>query len=156
MSSLPPEYTTVRDQLRFEPTLLTDKTRAAVKDKFLSLKKAGGTRSTDHNRALFAGNRSPAPKGKGKGGGGSLQTPATRNDNNSQAQNQHNTTGKSSRSNTKNTGGKENVKCFECGKSGHIKSQCPERICEECGGRGIRKSSTKWSRCVHRTVSKTI
>ena len=39
LSSLPPEYTTVRDQLRFEPTLLTDKTRAVVKDKFLSLKK---------------------------------------------------------------------------------------------------------------------
>ena len=42
INSLPAEYTTVRDQLCFEPDLLTDKTRAVVKDKFLSLKKIRG------------------------------------------------------------------------------------------------------------------
>lgn len=136
LTSLPPEFTAVRDRLRMEPTLLSKRVRAVVKDKYSSLKNAGGSKGTNHNRALSAGNKSSAPNGRGEGAESKSQKPAT-GASNSKALNDGVTTGNSSTSGAQGAcAGKKNVVCFECRKPGHVKSQCPNRICEICGGKG--------------------
>lgn len=96
--------------MRSEPALLTDKARAVVKDKHKSLKKTGGSRSADHNRALCTEKKSSARKGKSKGGGNKSQKSATAHSAISKVQDDGGTTGSTGNrksTNTERTGGKD-------------------------------------------------
>lgn len=87
--------------------------------------------------ALFTGNKSSAPKGKSRGSEDQSQKSATAH--NSKVQGKGGATGDtggSNPTNTQNAGGERNAACFECGKTGHCKSKCPERVCEVCVCKG--------------------
>lgn len=143
LSPLPPECTSVRDQLRFELTLLCDKAQAVVKDKLLSLKKSDSVRGTGHNRALSARNKGSAARVESRGCGNKLQKSATANSK-SKVQGNGDTTGNTGGScptTTQKTGGEKNAACLQCGKTGHSKLYALNVFLRHAAARGTLRVS---------------